>query len=590
MNDLVAAAEAWGIEPGYHDVFGHWHAASPQTLGRLIEALSAGKSTPSQVDYPPLPEHPMRCWQGDGRRLWAVAVQLYAVRSHRNWGHGDFTDLARLIEIAGAVGASAIGFNPLHALFSDRPSHASPYAPNSRLYLNPFYIDVEAVPEFPGVAAASLTGELAKLRAGDLIDYDGVASAKLHGLQLAYEQFAKTAADDRRADFETYRKDEGEALLRFACFEVLRRMHAPKPWREWPQPWNNPDRAALEDFRRQRLSACEFQEFMQWTADRQLNACMDAAKKREMPIGLYMDMAVGVDPDGADAWGRQEAAVSAVSAGAPPDEFNRAGQDWGLVPFNPRTLSQDDFAPLRHLMRAAMRHAGAIRLDHALGLKRMFMIPRGMGAAEGTYVRYPFEQLLRVIGEESCRHRCIVIGEDLGTVPEGFRDTMAKWGLWSYRVMLFERDGDGRFRPPETYPPDALATFNTHDLPSFKGWLASHDLKVKRALGIDPGETDEARGWAQQMLRTILTERASGYANDALAAVASFLGATPSKLVVIALDDVLGEIEQINIPGTLHEHPNWRRKLKTPLEQLPAHEALSRVAEALAQAGRSFHS
>lgn len=590
MNDLVAAAEAWGIEPGYHDVFGHWHAASPQTLGRLIAALSAGKASAPQVDYPPSPAQPMRCWQGDGRRLWALAVQLYAVRSNRNWGHGDFTDLARLIDIAGAVGASAIGLNPLHALFPDRPSQASPYAPNSRLYLNPLYIDVDAIPEFPGAAAAGLSDDLAKLREGDLIDYDGVARAKLHGLQLAYEQFAKKAAKNRRADFETYRAEEGETLLRFACFEVLRRMHAPKPWWDWPEPWKNPERATLDEFRRKQLSACEFQEFIQWVADRQLKACMDAAKMQGMPIGLYIDLAVGIDPAGADAWSRQDAVVSAVSIGAPPDELNRAGQNWGLAPFNPLTLAKDDFAPLRQLMHAAMRYAGAIRLDHVLGLKRMFMIPHGAGATEGTYVRYPFEPLLRVIGEESCRHRCIVIGEDLGTVPEGFRDTLAKWGLWTYRVMLFERESGGRFRSPEAYPVEALATFNTHDLPSFHGWLNGHDLHVKRDLGIDPGENDEARGWAQHMLRSILGERAPRYANDELAAVASFLGATPSKLVVIALDDVLGAVEQINIPGTTDQHPNWRRRLSVALEQIPMHENLSRVAGAFAQAGRSCKS
>lgn len=590
MNDLVAAAEAWGVEPGYHDVFGHWHAASPQTLGRLIEALSAGAARPPHVEYPPLPEHPMRCWQGDGRRLWALAAQLYVVRSDRNWGHGDFTDLKHLIEIASAVGASAIGLNPLHALFPDRPSQASPYAPNSRLFLNPLYIDVEAIPEFPGVAAAGLSSELVRLRGGEFIDYDGVARAKLHGLQLAYEQFVKSAANSRRADFEAYRAKEGEVLLRFACFEVLRQIYASKPWQEWPLPWKNPVCVTLEEFRRQHLGACEFQEFMQWIADRQLNDCLDAAKKRGMPIGLYIDLAVGIDPRGADAWSRQDAVVSAVSIGAPPDEFNRAGQNWGLAPFNPHTLSQGDFAPLRQLMRAAMQHAGAIRLDHVMGLKRIFMIPHGAGAAEGTYVRYPFEPLLRVIGEESCRHRCIVIGEDLGTVPEGFRDTMAKWGLWSYRVMLFEREGDGRFRPPEAYPSDALATFSTHDLPSFKGWLAAHDLKVKRGLGIDPGESEDARRWVQQMLRAILSERVSNYANDELAAVASFLGATPSKLVVVALEDVLGEIEQVNVPGTIDQHPNWRRKLKIPLEQLPAHANLRRVADAFAQAGRSYKS
>ncbi|MCK9916132.1 4-alpha-glucanotransferase [Microbacteriaceae bacterium K1510] len=532
----------------------------------------------------------MRCWQGDGRRLWALAVQLYALRSARNWGHGDFTDLAKLIEIAGVLGASAIGLNPLHALFPERPGAPSPYAPNSRLFLNPLYIDVEAVPEFPGVVAAGLSDELPRLRESHLIDYEGVARAKLHALQLAYEQFAKTAANARRSDFEAYRAEQGEALLRFACFEVLRQMRAPKPWREWPEPWRSPDRAALEAFRRQHLGACEFQEFMQWIADRQLAACVDAARKVGMPIGLYTDLAVGIDPAGADAWSRQDAVVTSVHVGAPPDEFNPAGQDWGLAPFNPMTLSQDDFAPLRQLMRAAMRHAGAIRLDHVMGLKRVFMIPQGLGASDGTYVRYPFEPLLRVIGEESCRFRCIVVGEDLGTVPEGFRDTTAKWGVWTYRVILFEREGDGRFRPPEHYPPDAVATFNTHDLPSLQGWLNGHDLKVKRGLGIDPGESEEARVHAQHMLRATLGERAPREINDDPAAIASFLGATPSKLAVIGLDDVLGEIEQVNVPGTTDEHPNWRRKLTVPLEQLPVHEGLQRVAGAFTQAGRNYKS
>lgn len=592
MNDLASTARAWGIETGYHDVFGNWHEASAETLQRLIAALSGGRGHPPQVDGPPATAaaDAPRAWQGDGRRLWAIAVQLYAVRSRRNWGHGDFTDLARLVEVAASRGASAIGLNPLHALFMDRAEQASPYAPNSRLFLNPLYIDVQAIPEFPGLAAAGLGQEIAKLRDGDLIDYRGVAGAKLKGLRLAFEHFGKTAAKSRRDDFEAYRAEQGETLLRFSGFEVLRVLHAPKPWPQWPQPWRCPDRASLDEFRRKHLMECEFHEFVQWTADRQLKAAMDAAVKHGMPIGLYVDLAVGIDPHGADAWSRQDTVVSAVSIGAPPDELNRAGQDWGLAPFNPFTLAADNFAPMRQLMQAVMRHAGAIRLDHVLGLKRMFVIPRGMTGGEGAYVNFPFEPLLRVIAEESCRHRCIVIGEDLGTVPEGFRDMLARWGLWTYRVMLFEREADGRFRPPDLYPSEALATFNTHDLPSFQGWLQANDLRVKRALGLDPGESDESRGWAHHMLRTILGEHAPNYAADELAAIARFLGATPSRLVVIALDDVLGEIEQINIPGTVDQHPNWRRRLPLQLEELEGHGNLKRVAEAFAQAGRSYKS
>ncbi len=263
-------------------------------------------------------------------------------------------------------------------------------------------------------------------------------------------RFRQAAAPERRADFEVYREEQGEALLRFACFECLRQHYAPKPWPQWPAPWRKPDRQSLQEFRVAHRDECEFHEFVQWIADRQLQACQDAARQQGMAIGLYIDLAVGIDPLGADAWSQQDTVLADLSIGAPPDEFNPAGQDWGLAPFNPHMVAANDFEPMRQLMRASMRHAGAIRLDHVLGLKRMFMIPRGLGAAEGAYVRFPFEQLLRVIAEESNRLRCIVIGEDLGTVPEGFRETMARWGLWTYRVMLFEREHDGRFRPPES--------------------------------------------------------------------------------------------------------------------------------------------
>lgn len=586
MNDLSETARRWGIEGGYHDVFGKWHEVGEETLRRLVENLSAGHEPPPAAEITALSAHPVRCWQGDGRRLWGIAVQLYALRSQRNWGHGDFTDLERLIDIAGACGASAVGLNPLHALFVDRPEQTSPYAPNSRLFLNPLYIDVEAVPEFPGLDAAGLAGEIARLRQGELIDYPGVAAAKLAGLRVAYGRFVANGSAARRADFDVYRAEQGDPLLRYACFEVLRQAYPSQPWWDWPEPWRRPARETLERLSAERHAACEFQEFLQWTADRQQRACMEAAKRRGLPIGLYIDFAVGVDPAGADAWSRQDEVIAAVSIGAPPDEFNPGGQNWGLAPFNPLTLPADDFAPIRQLMRATMRYAGAIRLDHVLGFKRMFLIPHG--CAGGAYVDYPFEPLLRVIGEESCRHRCIVIGEDLGTVPEGFRDTTHKWGLWGYRVMLFERAGDGRFRYPESYPDDALATFTTHDLPTFRGWVTAHDIAVKRGIGVDPGESDEARGRARGALRDILAERASGYAPEDVAAVAAFLGTTPSKLVMIALDDVVGEFNQTNIPGTVHEHPNWRRKLAAALEELPDRADLHRVAAALRRAGRSF--
>ena len=582
MNDFTDAAGRWGIESDFFDVFGNRSVASPDTLRRLIEAMAVSGGTPRALAPPAL----MRAYQGEGRRLWALAVQLYALRSRRNWGIGDFSDLASLIALAAARGAAAIGLNPLHALFADRAGDASPYAPNSRLFLNPLYIDVEAIPEFEG--AAELATEIAALRASELVAYARVAEVKSRGLRLAHRAFRQTASGARRADFDSYRKEQGETLLRFACFELLRRQYAPAPWWQWPQAWRNPGRAQLEEYRRAHDEDCEFTEFVQWTADRQLADCVAATRRHGMPIGLYADLAVGIDRSGADAWSAQHATLAGVSLGAPPDELNRAGQDWGLAPFNPHALPDDDFAILRQLMRANMRHAGALRIDHVLGLNRAFMIPHGSQPGAGAYVRFPFEPLLRVIAEESERARCIVVGEDLGTVPEGFRETLARWGLWCYRVMLFERDDRGRFRPPESYPVEALATFGTHDLPTYQGWRDANDLRVKRELGLDPGENDEARAWAQQCLREALAERAPAYPPGDVAPVAAFLAATPSRLAVLSIEDVLGLRDQVNIPGTVNQHPNWRRRLPVALEELEHHDDLRRVAEAFARAGRAI--
>jgi 4-alpha-glucanotransferase len=587
MDDLAAKAERYGVEPGYFDVFGGWHALPETTLNRLVSAIERTGNTPVSASRAEEAPH-QRAFQGDGKRHWAIAVQLYAVRSRRNWGHGDFTDLSRLVALAAAQGAAAVGLNPLHALFSDHPEQASPYGPNSRLFLNPLYIDVEAVPEFPGIAAAGLEQDIAAARVGELVDYTRVARAKLAGLRMAYDRFQASASAERRADFESYCQEQGESLLRFACFECLRQLHAPLPWPRWPEPWHQPDSKALHDFRREHRIDCGFHEFMQWIADRQLRDCQSAAERLGLPIGLYVDVAVGIDPNGADAWSQQDAVLAGISVGAPPDEFNPAGQDWGLAPINPGTIARDDFLSIRRLMRAAMRHAGAIRLDHVMGFKRIFMIPHGMTPGEGAYVRYPFEQVLTAIAEESNRARCIVIGEDLGTVPEGFRETLSHWGLWSYRVMLFERDHQGRFLPPDNYPADALATFNTHDLPTHRGWLTGHDLRVKRGIGVDPGESDESREWAQRKLHEALQERSPAFDPDDFAAVAAYLGATPSLLVCVALDDILGVIDQINIPGTVEQHPNWRRKLPVALEDLGGSEELKRVAQAFAQQGRSI--
>ena len=500
-------AVQWGIETDYLDAFGQRRSSDPNAVARMIEILSQNGERPASRDATLLLA-PERAFQGDEngpRRLWALAVQLYGVRSHRNWGHGDFTDLAGLIDLAGDLGAAGVALNPLHALFDD-PAEASPYSPNSRLFLNARYIDVEAIPEFPGLRAAGMEQEIAALRQGEMIDYRGVVAAKTRALRLAYDAFRQQRKSTRQREFESFRQERGPALARFACFEHLR-SRFPEPWWEWPSEWQEPDTETLEMLRRTHQKSIAFHEYVQWIADQQLGRCRDRAAERGMPIGLYLDLAVGVRPDGFDAWNDQDTLLRTVEIGAPPDILNTAGQKWGLAGVNPVALERHAFEPFRGVLRASMRYAGAIRMDHVLGLQRLYLVPAGMKADKGVYVRLPFHALLAVIAQESVDNKCIVIGEDLGTVPENFRETLADWGIWSYQVMLFERAWDGSFHPPENYRENALVTFATHDLPTFAGWTERRDLAVKRELAIDPGETDDERSAAQSALRNALSQR-----------------------------------------------------------------------------------
>jgi 4-alpha-glucanotransferase len=528
-----------------------------------------------------------RAYQGEQTapaRMWALAVQLYGVRSLRNWGHGDFTDLAALVELAADIGAAGIGLNPLHALFDDRASDASPYAPNSRLFLNPLYIDVEAVPEFPGLKAARLHEEIDRLRRLHVVDYQGVADAKMGALKLAYQGFLRHGTKERREAFACFRDTGGSTLTRFACFEWLRRKFG-HPWWEWPHAWRRVEDGNLAHLRQTDAEAIELFEFIQWVAHDQLDRCRAKSHERKLPLGLYLDIAVGVRTDGFDAWCDQDAVLSGMAVGAPPDALNTAGQNWGLAGFNPAGLEERQFEPFRHMLAASMRYAGAIRLDHVLGLKRLYLIPHGVRASQGAYVRFPFEAMLAVAALSSMEYKCILVGEDLGTVPENFRETLAEWGIWTYQVMLFERSGSGAFFPPESYRENALVSFGTHDVATFAGWREHHDLAVKRALGMDAGETGEQRQGALDALRHALQQH--GLDSADFASVARYLADTRSRLLVVSIEDVLGLRDQVNLPGTTHEHPNWRRRLPVALEELKNQPGLSATADIMRSAGRS---
>ena len=511
---------------------------------------------------------PPRAFDGDFDRCWLLAVQLYGVRSARNWGIGDFTDLEGLLELAGHLGADGVGLNPLHALFDDRPADCSPYSPNSRLFLNPLYIDVEKLAEFPPRVLAESSNTIVMLRASDIVDYAAVAELKWRALRLAFKKFRADPKRARQRDFEKFRAERAPLLSRFACFEVLRHKFN-RPWWDWPKQWRQPDDVKLAKLRAGADAAeIEFAEFVQWTADRQLQSCRDLAARLGMKVGLFLDVAVGVQSDGFDAWNEQAAISRHLAVGAPPDALNTAGQNWGLAGFNAAGLEIQSFEPYREMLRASMRHAGAIRLDHVLGLKRLYLVPHGFAANNGVYVQMPFEALLAATAQESVAHRCVVIGEDLGTVPEGFREQMADWGIWSYQVMMFERDDHGSFRGIDHYAPNALVTFNTHDLSTYAGWRSLSDLALKRSLGIDPGESDDARWRALTMLTDVLRHHAIDHHD--LYAVAGFLARTKSRLLAISLEDLLGVIDQPNIPGTVNEHPNWRRRLPLAIDGIAA--------------------
>jgi 4-alpha-glucanotransferase len=648
MDDIADQASVRGIETEYIDANGALQVAAAGTIARLIEAIPADRAREGRI-YPPtivlrrgsaLRIRPSRRWRGAVRweifgedraasgegatplitlprdlptgsfelrisfsspsretenvtvlvaskqayqghdrdsRVWALAVQLYGVRSRRNWGHGDFTDLLGLIDLASECGAAGIGLNPLHDTLE-----ASPYSPNSRLFLNPLYVDVEAIPGFPGVPAEA-EQEIEVLRGRTLIDYPDVRSVKLRGLTLAYEAFDTKLAPVEKRDFARFCAERSPTLQRFACFEVLRGRFG-SPWREWPDSWRTPNDEHLDRLRRDEADRIGFFEFVQWQADRQLRACRDRARHAGMTLGLYLDVAVGVQPDGFDAWDNQAIMLPDVAVGAPPDSLNTAGQNWGLAALNPLALESSRFALFRDILKSTMRYAGAVRLDHVLGLKRLYLVPNGVAAGQGAYVRFPFEPLLAVVAQESIANQCVVIGEDLGTVPENFRETLAAWGIWSYRVMLFERDMNGDFLPPESYSRNALATFTTHDLPTFSGWAEGHDLAVKAELGINPGETSEERKKSRLALAEALTKR--GQQSFEFSSVARYLADTPARLLMISMEDVLEIKQQVNLPGTINEYPNWRLRLPVLMENLRNEIGLVNLATAMRMAGR----
>ncbi|MGE5268138.1 MAG: 4-alpha-glucanotransferase, partial [Thiohalocapsa sp.] len=573
------------------------------------EVAAAGMTAAIDLVVAPPCCHLGPALEGDARS-WGLTAQLYGLRGGGDWGIGDFTHLTSLCRYAGGLAAATVGVNPLHALFAAEPRHYSPYSPSSRAWLDYLYIDVTAVPGFGAdTAIRALVSEAAVAAARDapLVDYAAVAAAKRPVLEALHARFRKEGAGSAAAaDFAAFVREGGQALLHFSVFEALHEHFLAGggfSWQAWPAPMRDPHSPEVAEFARTHADRIEFFQFLQWQADRQLGAAAAAGQAAGLSLGLYRDLAVGVNPHGAEAWADHELVVPNASIGAPPDPLSRAGQNWGLAPLNPLALRARGFAPFIAALRANMRHAGVLRIDHVMGLQRLYWVPDGMPATHGAYVNYPFREVLRLLALESHRHSCAVIGEDLGTVPEGFRDTMQHANVLSYRVFVFERWQDGTFIPPGEYPPLAAASAATHDLATLKGFWLGRDIEWRRRLAVYPDAAAEAteiaeRGRDRHLLLDalvreallppevrgeLLPEGGAPQFTTALGeAILTYLARSRASLALVQLEDVAGEAEQANLPGTTDGHPNWRRRLSPTLDDLLAGAAMRRIAALLA--------
>jgi 4-alpha-glucanotransferase len=518
-------------------------------------------------------------------RLWGLAVQLYGLRRGGDGGIGDTGAIRALARGAAQHGADAIALSPTHALFGGDQSRYGPYSPSSRLFLNPLHADPSLLFGRDHVAsaidAAGLGAEWARLEAVDLIDWPAAAANKLALLRRLYDEFLVELDHHQEGalarDFARFRQSGGDLLKQHAQFETL---HASRlaidpnawSWRTWPAQWRDPCGPAVADFTGAHTREIAFHVFLQWVADRSLAAAQAHARDAGLRIGLIADLAVGMDSGGSHAWSRQQDLLVGLTVGAPPDLFNPLGQSWGLTAFSPRALIARSFEPFLATLRACMHHAGGVRIDHAMGLTRLWLVPHGASPADGAYLTYPLDDLLRLIKIESHRHRAIVIGEDLGTVPEGFREKLDAAGIAGMRVLWFERDEDG-FVPPAAWPARAVAMTSTHDLPTVAGWWRGIDIDAQARLGLLGSQADaKALHHQREIDREMLwgAFRAAGAAPDAATvpddpqaavdAAVRFIADAPSQLVLLPLEDALGGDQQPNLPGTIDEYPNWRRR------------------------------
>jgi 4-alpha-glucanotransferase len=547
---------------------------------------------------------PERAWTdphlGRGGRGAGICFSLYGLRSEQNWGCGDFRDLLEAIEwSASSLGAAFVGLNPLHAIHNRRPFNTSPYLPNCIFYRNWIYLDVEAVEDFAGCRRATallgspaVQAELEELRRAPFVEYERVNALKLRFLKLLFVQFLRARRRDsvRAREFDEFVGKEGDLLERFAVYCALdEHLHRQDPnlwlWTEWPTAYRDPESTETREFRRRHWRSVMFYQYLQWQIDLQLRRAQQQARDRGIALGLYHDLALATDRFGSDLWAHRPFFAAGCRVGSPPDDFSPHGQDWGFPPPNAERHREDGYRLFVESIRKNCRHGGALRIDHVMRLFRLYWIPDGCDATQGAYVRERTDDFVRILALESVRNRVVVVGEDLGTVEPEVRETLARFGILSYRLFYFEKSQRGEFRRYEEYPGQALVSSTTHDLPTLAGFWTGADLEARRAAGLIGQQQFEEQSRQrevekQKMLDLLLQVRLlpSDSARSAADypeltgmlhnAIVGFLALTPSQLFAINQEDLTKERAQQNLPGATWEYPNWGRKMRFTLEQL----------------------
>jgi 4-alpha-glucanotransferase len=575
---------------GYHDIEVSLHSSEGQTSRASMRLILC-------------PERAYAASATENGRTAGLALALYGLRSDRNWGCGDFTDLEAIAGwVSRDIGASFVGLNPLHAIPNRQPFNISPYLPSSAFYKNPIYLDLARIEDFRNspraqawLGSAATQREIEALRASEFVEYERVYALKLHGLKLAFLTFLRElrSGSPRVREFREFMEREGDLLDCFATWCALDDwLHRRHPgmwiWPEWPGEFRRPDSLATRSFAEKYWRLVLFFKYVQWQIDLQLGHAQQTARESGLAIGLFHDLALATDRFGADLWAYGPFYVKGCRVGAPPDGFSPKGQDWSFPPPYSRRHRENGYDFFAKSIRKNCRHGGALRIDHVMRFFRLYWIPEGMDPAHGAYVRDRWDELLHILALESVRQKVTIVGEDLGTVTPNIRQALDRFGLYGYKVPYFEKDDRGGFKPPPLYPEHALVASSTHDLPTLAGFWTGRDIEVRHARGLlkdDEGYRQQLaeRSVEKQRLLDALfdqdllpawfprrAEQVPELTGELHNAIVGWLALAPSRLLALNQEDLLKETEQQNLPGTTSEYPNWRRKMRYTIEQLQA--------------------